>query len=1107
MGRVVAARDERLGRPVAIKEALDADEATLRRFEREVQITARLQHPSIVPLYDAGQWPSGLPYYVMRLVSGRPLSERIEQAGSLADRLGLVPSFLAAADAVGFAHRQGIIHRDLKPANVLIGEHGETVVIDWGLAKVIGEGETGLVVDDDPTGDVEPDVHAPPEAEAAAAVSDSDRAVADTAVGPGPFTPSSPAGTRARPSADAIVPGGPAVSSDAETRVGAVLGTPGYMAPEQAAGDPVDVTSDVYALGATLYHLLAGAPPLRTSRPAAAIAEVLSGPPPPLAARAPGAPPELLAIVDKAMAIERADRYSDASALAADLRRFLTGQLVAAHRYSPRDRIRRFARRHRAALAVAALAALVLVATVAVGLTRIVAARQRAERARVDAEAGWRSAEQARRRAAERADDFLLARARSVLDDDPTAAAALVGRLPLESAQWPRARAILDAARARGIAWALPGRRGLVGILEPDPTGRHLLSSDRDGVIEVHDLQRRTSRVIAELEGVAGAAWADGGRAVAVATATEVLVIDVASGERRTVTTSGSPIVDLEGPDDASFVVWRDQQGNVAEAAPPSWTPAPVVRGAGQSGWIRVSASGGLIATWGRDERVALWKRGRRESLVTGRRDCQVALHPGGARAAFACADEIVEWTVGGARPVRTGRWPRRAGFATPMYGGDVLYDLTGRGEVIALYRGGASETVLTARSGLFPLAMPAGLALASGTDSVVLVERSWIHTLHAPGSRILRLASVAGGRMLAAGGTDGRILLYDLDQVRLRRLALPSGASQILSVTGGVALLANIGGEIERHDLATGAVRQLGSVRAYPERSRASPDGSIAVVISMLGEVAAVRARDGAFELLADEGASMADPAGPDRVVWERGGAVWEKRPFSAEPAHRVVAWPTRITSIASQGEWLAGALADGTLWRRAPGAGPDAVERVQSGRVVGVVAVGADGAVYAAVDRQIWRWQTGAVERFAVLTGPVFDLALDPAIGLSASTTDGAVHLVSLADGSVRTTPLPAAGSPAELSRRGARAVARNGANYPVAIDVAGALADVMTPTWALGVSVAGDGSATSALLGSGELVVASHELPRAPVALRAWLAAATNATVDDSGAVAWP
>ncbi len=80
MGRVVAARDERLGRAVAIKEALDADTTTLHRFEREVQITARLQHPAIVPVYDAGRWPSGLPYYVMRLVSGRPLLEHIEQA-------------------------------------------------------------------------------------------------------------------------------------------------------------------------------------------------------------------------------------------------------------------------------------------------------------------------------------------------------------------------------------------------------------------------------------------------------------------------------------------------------------------------------------------------------------------------------------------------------------------------------------------------------------------------------------------------------------------------------------------------------------------------------------------------------------------------------------------------------------------------------------------------------------------------------------------------------------------------------------------------------------------------------------------------------------------
>ncbi len=139
MGRVVEAFDTQLGRTVALKEVLPKGAGVEKRFAREVQITARLEHPAIVPLYDSGTTVEGLPFYVMRRVTGRPLDELIRRAPNLGERLVLLPNVLAAIDAVAHAHRRGVIHRDLKPANILVGEHGETVVIDWGLAKVIGE--------------------------------------------------------------------------------------------------------------------------------------------------------------------------------------------------------------------------------------------------------------------------------------------------------------------------------------------------------------------------------------------------------------------------------------------------------------------------------------------------------------------------------------------------------------------------------------------------------------------------------------------------------------------------------------------------------------------------------------------------------------------------------------------------------------------------------------------------------------------------------------------------------------------------------------------------------------------------------------------------------
>jgi serine/threonine protein kinase len=128
-----------LGRVVAFKEALTTDVDTLRRFERETRITARLEHPSIVPVHDAGATSNGSPFYVMRKVSGQPLERLVASAETLNQRLALIPHIVASAQAIAHAHKRGIVHRDIKPSNILVGELGETIVIDWGLAKVIGE--------------------------------------------------------------------------------------------------------------------------------------------------------------------------------------------------------------------------------------------------------------------------------------------------------------------------------------------------------------------------------------------------------------------------------------------------------------------------------------------------------------------------------------------------------------------------------------------------------------------------------------------------------------------------------------------------------------------------------------------------------------------------------------------------------------------------------------------------------------------------------------------------------------------------------------------------------------------------------------------------------
>lgn len=327
MGRILAARDLRVGRPVAVKELLGTSPQLAARFEREARVTARLQHPGIVPIYEIGTWPDGTPFYSMRMVDGRTLREAIDGASTLAARLALLPAVIAACEAIAFAHAQRVIHRDLTPSNILVGAYGETVVIDWGLAK-----DLSIATDD--------------------ADDDDDGA---------PY--------RTAPAADAAL-----------TQAGAVIGTAAYMPPEQARAGHVDERADVYALGAILYHLLAGVAPYEAPTAAALLDHVKRGPPPPIERCAPAAPGDLASIVTKAMAREPADRYPSARELTTELQRFQTGHLVRAHAYSVGERVWRFVRRHRAAVVTTVLAAVLVTVVAGVAVIRVVRSRGDARR-------------------------------------------------------------------------------------------------------------------------------------------------------------------------------------------------------------------------------------------------------------------------------------------------------------------------------------------------------------------------------------------------------------------------------------------------------------------------------------------------------------------------------------------------------------------------------------------------------------------------------------------------------------------------------------------------------------------------------------------------------
>jgi tRNA A-37 threonylcarbamoyl transferase component Bud32/WD40 repeat protein len=387
MGRIVSAWDDDLRREVALKiQRGPVDDARMRRrFLEEAQIAAQLDHPGIVPVHEVGADADGRPYFAMQLVRGRDLGQILAavKAGEPEwTRTRVLGVLLRVCEAMAFAHERGVVHRDLKPANVMVGRFGETYVMDWGLAHVRGP----------------------------AAASVADAAVADAAV----------ATVRQEIAAEAG-------DSALLTRCGDVLGTPAYMAPEQAAGGAaVAPALDVYSLGAILYHLLAGELPYAAHARSAddLLAAVRAGPPPPLPETVP---PELRAIQERAMARAPAERYATMQDFGDDLRAFLDVRIVRAYATGPFAELRKWVARNRALATLACFFAVAVAASaVAMALLWV-----RADDLRRAADAGAD-----RLRVALDRSDFTSARQALQLENSMDAATALwrahfAGRMPL----------------------------------------------------------------------------------------------------------------------------------------------------------------------------------------------------------------------------------------------------------------------------------------------------------------------------------------------------------------------------------------------------------------------------------------------------------------------------------------------------------------------------------------------------------------------------------------------------------------------------------------------------------------------------------------------------
>ena len=339
MGAVLKVWDPDLRRTLAMKVALsptapdggDAPDSSaelpLARFLEEAQVTGQLDHPGVVPVHELGIDDEGRVFFTMRLVRGESLEAIIARVhGSDPDwtLARAVRVLLKICETMAYAHDKGVIHRDLKPANVMVGRFGEMYVMDWGLARVMGRAD-------------KKDLRIKRRDSTSLHLIRTDRG-------------------------DVRATGGGSVL---ETMDGDVVGTPAYMSPQQALGEVegLDQRTDVYALGAILYHLLSGhmpyVPPGRKMSPHAVWSLVMDGKPHPIEERAPNAPPELIAICNKAMERAPGDRYQTAQALSEDLASFLDGRVVRAYERGAWAELRKWVGRNKG-LAAASAAALVI---------------------------------------------------------------------------------------------------------------------------------------------------------------------------------------------------------------------------------------------------------------------------------------------------------------------------------------------------------------------------------------------------------------------------------------------------------------------------------------------------------------------------------------------------------------------------------------------------------------------------------------------------------------------------------------------------------------------------------------------------------------------------
>ena len=747
MGVVYEARQVSLGRFLALKmiaEGRLAPPDDLRRFRREAEAAAHLDHPNIVPIHEVGEH-DGRPYFSMKLVDGGSLARHAPALK--ADPAASARLVAIVARAIEYAHRRGILHRDLKPSNILLDRQGVPHVADFGLAR---RAESG--------------------AEGGSTVAD------------------------------------------------AIIGTPAYMAPEQAEGrrEAVTTSADVYGLGAILYELLTSRPPFRGESALDVLRQVREREPDRPRSIEPGVPRDLETICLKSLEKAPARRYASAGAVADDLDRWLAGRPIAARRASVAERAWKWSRRRPTA------AALLLACLVAI-VAATVAARGIASAGR------WKAEADRRELARERAEvdgyaDRVASAERAWSSNDVRRAEAFLDGCParLRCWEWHYLRRL-----CRGELRTLLGHNGVACSVEFAPGASVLSRPDHRGGLTIWDLS--TDREVCHLRGHDGTAFgvaidAKGTRLAAAGSDGLVRVWDVATGRLlRALPGHGEWASAVDFSPDGSRIAsgGADRVVRVWDASDGAERMA--LRGhAGGILGVAFAPDGSRLASAGADGSVVLWdaRSGREERRLPGHPGGSrcVAFRPDGQRLASGGADRSVRvWDVETGREVLAFRaasarvdglafGPDGSTLATGGLDRSVKVWDASNGRELASYRGHEAPVFSVAYSG-------DGLRLASASQDAVV--KIWDATAE-PEARALRsggegrwVGSPAfgpGGTVLAAG-SDGTVATWEASTGRLER-SIPGRrglAMMAVDPTGRLVATLDLGGTVRLLDASTG--------------------------------------------------------------------------------------------------------------------------------------------------------------------------------------------------------------------------------------------------------------------------------------------------------------